>query len=101
MRVPRLPSLFPSAPLFRSVSTSTFTLAGSPLLRTATTSCARRSAGVSGTGRTSVYLGGGGGAADCACAITGTPRARSPRSEEHTSELQSLRHLVCRLLLDK
>src|ERR1039458_6458663 len=23
-----------------------------------------------------------------------------PRSEEHTSELQSLRHLVCRLLLD-
>src|SRR5205814_10337009 len=23
----------------------------------------------------------------------------SPRSEEHTSELQSLRHLVCRLLL--
>src|ERR1035441_5113806 len=24
-----------------------------------------------------------------------------PRSEEHTSELQSLRHLVCRLLLDK
>src|SRR5262245_62676924 len=27
---------------------------------------------------------------------------RSPRrSEEHTSELQSLRHLVCRLLLEK
>src|ERR1039458_10628273 len=24
---------------------------------------------------------------------------RTPRSEEHTSELQSLRHLVCRLLL--
>src|ERR1039458_10766071 len=24
-----------------------------------------------------------------------------PRSEEHTSELQSLRHLVCRLLLEK
>src|SRR5262245_64647545 len=47
-----------------------------------------------------------------------TPRARAPcsapactdfqnsccvplRSEEHTSELQSLRHLVCRLLLEK
>src|SRR5262245_62425906 len=28
-------------------------------------------------------------------------RAGSPRSEEHTSELQSLRHLVCRLLLEK
>src|SRR5262245_65766014 len=28
-------------------------------------------------------------------------RRRSRRSEEHTSELQSLRHLVCRLLLEK
>src|SRR5437899_8952556 len=27
--------------------------------------------------------------------------ALSRRSEEHTSELQSLRHLVCRLLLEK
>src|SRR5947199_7762620 len=26
---------------------------------------------------------------------------RDGRSEEHTSELQSLRHLVCRLLLEK
>src|ERR1035441_5185271 len=29
------------------------------------------------------------------------PAAASHRSEEHTSELQSLRHLVCRLLLEK
>src|SRR5437899_3776451 len=28
-------------------------------------------------------------------------RAAGQRSEEHTSELQSLRHLVCRLLLEK
>src|SRR2546430_3547935 len=28
-------------------------------------------------------------------------RARSPRSEEHTSELQSQSNLVCRLLLEK
>src|SRR5437899_10236030 len=28
-------------------------------------------------------------------------RAAVVRSEEHTSELQSLRHLVCRLLLEK
>src|SRR5947199_4175233 len=28
-------------------------------------------------------------------------RERRLRSEEHTSELQSLRHLVCRLLLEK
>src|SRR5262245_63074790 len=27
--------------------------------------------------------------------------AATSRSEEHTSELQSLRHLVCRLLLEK
>src|SRR5262245_64810621 len=37
----------------------------------------------------------------------GSPRRRRAvegsheRSEEHTSELQSLRHLVCRLLLEK
>src|SRR5947199_6756104 len=29
------------------------------------------------------------------------PRMKLTRSEEHTSELQSLRHLVCRLLLEK
>src|SRR6267143_5526239 len=29
------------------------------------------------------------------------PRARGARSEEHTSELQSQFHLVCRLLLEK
>src|SRR5689334_23593850 len=32
---------------------------------------------------------------------TPTPRRRSCRSEEHTSELQSQFHLVCRLLLEK
>src|SRR5438045_7791481 len=30
-----------------------------------------------------------------------TEQPRASRSEEHTSELQSLRHLVCRLLLEK
>src|SRR5258705_5939815 len=29
------------------------------------------------------------------------PEPKAVRSEEHTSELQSLRHLVCRLLLEK
>src|ERR1039458_7853950 len=29
------------------------------------------------------------------------PHGKRQRSEEHTSELQSLRHLVCRLLLEK
>src|ERR1039458_3249697 len=44
-----------------------------------------------------------------ACAVKGSSalsnhpdtRRLSHRSEEHTSELQSLRHLVCRLLLEK
>src|SRR5437899_3710622 len=31
----------------------------------------------------------------------GDARHGESRSEEHTSELQSLRHLVCRLLLEK
>src|SRR5258705_5266623 len=47
------------------------------------------------------------GVADCgtgrsSIGQTGLPVTRSnTRSEEHTSELQSLRHLVCRLLLEK
>src|SRR5256884_5206341 len=34
-------------------------------------------------------------------AAGGAAGARAPRSEEHTSELQSRLHLVCRLLLEK
>src|SRR5438045_7405696 len=34
-------------------------------------------------------------------AAASTRRMSVQRSEEHTSELQSLRHLVCRLLLEK
>src|SRR5476651_2268843 len=33
--------------------------------------------------------------------ISRRPRSTSPRSEEHTSELQSRQYLVCRLLLEK
>src|SRR5690625_5872932 len=33
--------------------------------------------------------------------LIGPPCSILPRSEEHTSELQSRGHLVCRLLLDK
>src|SRR3712207_8977953 len=34
-------------------------------------------------------------------AVTGQGNADAPRSEEHTSELQSRQYLVCRLLLEK
>src|SRR2546425_5891869 len=33
--------------------------------------------------------------------VIGRPIGIGPRSEEHTSELQSLAYLVCRLLLEK
>src|SRR5262245_63716100 len=36
-----------------------------------------------------------------AARVRGRLPRRHDRSEEHTSELQSLRHLVCRLLLEK
>src|SRR2546425_7205901 len=39
------------------------------------------------------------GGAGSSC--TPSARPRGPRSEEHTSELQSLAYLVCRLLLEK
>src|ERR1039458_3517285 len=43
-----------------------------------------------------------GGAGNASATITGgTGSFAGYRSEEHTSELQSLRHLVCRLLLEK
>src|SRR5205814_9856572 len=41
------------------------------------------------------------GDAYCLFGITMQDLYPDPRSEEHTSELQSLRHLVCRLLLEK
>src|SRR5690625_6898325 len=37
----------------------------------------------------------------CSKAIMATSALRITRSEEHTSELQSRGHLVCRLLLEK
>src|SRR2546425_5856539 len=37
----------------------------------------------------------------CSVVQSGASDAFSPRSEEHTSELQSLAYLVCRLLLEK
>src|SRR5437899_6370443 len=43
-------------------------------------------------------------ASDVISGVTAPPFRIKPianRSEEHTSELQSLRHLVCRLLLEK
>src|SRR5947199_10750023 len=48
--------------------------------------------------RAAVLRGRAGGHRAPAGAVAAAP---AHRSEEHTSELQSLRHLVCRLLLEK
>src|SRR5205814_9036661 len=44
---------------------------------------------------------GGGDLSILRCGHHGVRSRSGARSEEHTSELQSLRHLVCRLLLEK
>src|SRR5262245_65047063 len=41
------------------------------------------------------------GAGNARATTTDESAGAGARSEEHTSELQSLRHLVCRLLLEK
>src|SRR5438045_6132746 len=74
IRRPPRSTLFPYTTLFRSRRTCTRP---------------RRSTGRAG--------GAPSGRSRSRCSAPGT----SSRSEEHTSELQSLRHLVCRLLLEK
>src|SRR2546422_6159609 len=76
IRRPPRSTLFPYTTLFRSRSAPPRRPAGSGR---------RRSSG-----------------ARCSASPSGSRRNRaSPRSEEHTSELQSRLHLVCRLLLEK
>src|SRR5690348_18185185 len=78
-------TLFPYTTLFRSRR-------GTAQRRRGPRRRVRRSHGTCGTGRRGSR-----------CPRAGTrrsPRSRS-RSEEHTSELQSPVHLVCRLLLEK
>src|SRR5262245_65650717 len=77
IRRPPRSTLFPYTTLFRSLRRSLVPSGSAP-------SSLRRSRCSTGHSR-------------CRCS---SPSATS-RSEEHTSELQSLRHLVCRLLLEK
>src|SRR5262249_61947178 len=85
VRSPRRPPLFPYTTLFRSSPTcsaarSRRSTASSPPTCASTSSCAAWS-----------------GTASRKSCLRPTPT----RSEEHTSELQSLTNLVCRLLLEK
>src|SRR3712207_7615504 len=79
IRRPPRSTLFPYTTLFRSLG-STY---------------AASISSASGTGVASHWL------AASTCTGTAVPPTSSPRSEEHTSELQSRQYLVCRLLLEK
>src|SRR3712207_7284348 len=63
----------------------------------------RTTAGCAGRAAPTARAGCAGAAARSDVATTRPPtrRGRPPRSEEHTSELQSRQYLVCRLLLEK
>src|SRR5438477_2831643 len=81
IRRPPRSTLFPYTTLFRSLP--------SPSSR-ARSCCATKGGGGAGTGGC------------CACrSRDGSSAPSTPRSEEHTSELQSHVNLVCRLLLEK
>src|SRR2546423_10949774 len=86
IRRPPISTLFPYTTLFRSSSSRT---RSRPSTRSRSTSGDRSSPSCPATGPSSP---------------TRTARRwgrRPARSEEHTSELQSLAYLVCRLLLEK
>src|SRR5205814_3372034 len=96
MRPPLSSTLFPYTTLFRSIFTGAFTTAGAFLAMYFTNF----------KGIQEMGLICGGGLLICLVPMmTMLPvlllRGKQNRSEEHTSELQSLRHLVCRLLLEK
>src|SRR3712207_8020466 len=79
IRRPPRSTLFPYTTLFRSRAAG--------LLPGRGEDAARRAVQARGVDRQAVQLGDGDG--------------ERPRSEEHTSELQSRQYLVCRLLLEK
>src|SRR5207244_9817078 len=85
-RPPPSTPLFPYTTLFRSWAT--VSACGSRCAR-----CGRRPPFWPSTART--------GATSCATSIAAIRTRPRVRSEEHTSELQSPDHLVCRLLLEK
>src|SRR3712207_7557288 len=87
IRRPPRSTLFPYTTLFRSTATRT-TSARTAALTTPTHTALTTWPPTSTTKRTRTR------------STTTAPSSRT-RSEEHTSELQSLQYLVCRLLLEK
>src|SRR3712207_7841955 len=96
IRRPPRSTLFPYTTLFRSglkestsLSSPTVNVTGSPPAEPSSEPSSEPTAEADTTGPTS--------------AVPSSARAAAapPRSEEHTSELQSRQYLVCRLLLEK
>src|SRR5205814_5241018 len=94
-RRPPLSTLFPYTTLFRSAAVGYVALCGFDRVSVVTfPDISQEPANESGLKTRSQELAARG-------ALRSVRGRKSARSEEHTSELQSLRHLVCRLLLEK
>src|SRR2546429_7299474 len=91
IRRPPRSTLFPYTTLFRSRDHSVAWPAEHIWQREKLASPSNPSASTAWPGRSS----------GCSCGKRSKRRAVPERSEEHTSELQSRLHLVCRLLLEK
>src|SRR2546425_8116005 len=89
IRRPPRSTLFPYTTLFRSPGARG---SASCFPKGTTRGCARRPRGSTPSSS---------GASSSSKQLLPAPCSRSARSEEHTSELQSLAYLVCRLLLEK
>src|SRR2546423_8107504 len=87
IRRPPRSTLFPYTTLFRSVRCR----AGDPVVGVRVTPPRSRASSTSAAPSASPAV----------AALGGPPGSGTNRSEEHTSELQSLAYLVCRLLLEK
>src|SRR3989441_6998624 len=93
-RLPPRSTLFPYTTLFRSLPAGAGARDGAPH--------PGRAAGHDGRRRPPRQPGAAGALRRGRAAIlVAQPKGASNRSEEHTSELQSLAYLVCRLLLEK
>src|SRR3712207_8599440 len=92
IRRPPRSTLFPYTTLFRSCRSPV--CAPSEPLR-------RPSCDLSGPSRRAICVWPARSAVPCCVAPLPAPPRTLPRSEEHTSELQSRQYLVCRLLLEK
>src|SRR5690554_7055223 len=95
IRLPPRSTLFPYTTLFRSARKCAY-----PYCACGEMDCPDKP-GNDDSGKTDLTPSSSPGLSRCSSFLLLTPIPTAPRSEEHTSELQSRPHLVCRLLLEK